>query len=643
MLKRAVIYLLSFFSPLLSNAQVVKTSWQIQNQSNILYYVNVDSQNGANFLIPYIETELKKLTRPNNDTNLFDQVSNLNVLNSIVSVRSNMIGLIRYLNNNFYAFTENKNMSESDQKLLDIINKNDYFLRININSFNTLIEYQFLLFKISDNIKTDTITLPDINYKEYRATSIFVDPSNPNYKERILNAIKQVIYESNAPPTPYLIIDNKRSENDFYLFENKEHSFKIAVEDMDSDIRDLQITVSRLMILDSNYLVVDSQLLFNNIQEFKEVKTNLPEGWYSISISVNDGYTEIIKKYYLSSISTQSPYLYFYLNKEWDWFSNKNTIHLYSFHNNYSATDFFGSILGRYRKMKDKELEKYLDPNIICYAPTGEEKKIKVSQLIKTVKNDTVSNLIQIKRHHKELFSSPEYILNIDSIVNAEDNSLYNTHYLRLSHGKLANSTKSILQIPRTDYFVVTSNNLLELSSMFSIKYHKMRRVGLVIDEIAHLQLANTDNYSFNTVKLGLGLNYLINKESSISATTGISSLVHKGDAYFDSQTTYLDQSLYISLALDIFLLRYPNGNFINFIAKYSTIQKWSITPKHFSIRSDYLGFGLAHGTMFQGDANFMQFGSSMQVQVIWYPTNLKNGILEIGLISKLLFEKKSH
>ncbi len=105
---------------------------------------------------------------------------------------------------------------------------NQFFLTININPFNNLIEYQFILYKI------DTAGENVIHYmklQNYRATSVFIDPTNQDYKAKIKTALRQVITEANEPPVSFVTFHNKRVSDTIFAEQGHINLIADAIDD----------------------------------------------------------------------------------------------------------------------------------------------------------------------------------------------------------------------------------------------------------------------------------------------------------------------------------------------------------------------------------------------------------------------------
>jgi hypothetical protein len=211
------------------------TSFHIRSGANLLYIVNADQVTKSQFLIPHIESELKHIITPYKKETIFSRVTNLNLALSAKTIRLTLGDIARYFNRDQQPFTPNRQMSASDSLFVgDLVKSFEYFLIININTLNTNIEYQFILYRIFPN---NGFSVPIPDQTNYRAVSFFIDPLSPDYKEKIKFGLKQLIHEANAPPEIKIIQNNSRvADSVMYVQKNTLFFADIIALDIDSDI-----------------------------------------------------------------------------------------------------------------------------------------------------------------------------------------------------------------------------------------------------------------------------------------------------------------------------------------------------------------------------------------------------------------------
>lgn len=191
----------------------------------LLYYV--DAKEREDFMVPFIEMTLKEMkyaTSPN--TSLYN-VNSLNAINRRNMLEGKVSDIYEYLNTS-KKIIDPKIRKAKDDSVIKELEGYDQFLYISIRKFESLLEYQFILY---DSVAKTTGT-PFLNY--YLSSSVFVDPRSTTYKAEILFALKQVCLESNQPPRVSIKANTDSDRNVFYFAKGDTVSLTAVVDDIDS-------------------------------------------------------------------------------------------------------------------------------------------------------------------------------------------------------------------------------------------------------------------------------------------------------------------------------------------------------------------------------------------------------------------------
>src|SRR5262245_22503346 len=110
----------------------IDSSFVIAKPSSLLYYV--DAPDGKNYLVPNIESILRKLTFSTTAERVFPIVNSLNLMLSEQDVRAKVLGTYSYYERETSQLSENQLGTQSDSLLSHTLRSADFFLRINIHS-----------------------------------------------------------------------------------------------------------------------------------------------------------------------------------------------------------------------------------------------------------------------------------------------------------------------------------------------------------------------------------------------------------------------------------------------------------------------------------------------------------------------------
>lgn len=161
-------------------------------------------------MIPYIMQKLRNLRNAGQDKKLYDSVVNLNIMISEPTIQASVISGLA--NSGTLAGLKMEKATEREAALtyLKFMQLYDETLLIKINSFNSLIEFQFTLFQRAQN---------NFSMRYANSSSVFVNPGKPHYQSDIINTLNQVFDKANNKPH-FTIVSNKTNTANFLTTED---------------------------------------------------------------------------------------------------------------------------------------------------------------------------------------------------------------------------------------------------------------------------------------------------------------------------------------------------------------------------------------------------------------------------------------
>lgn len=195
----------------------------------LVYYV--DESGSPAYHLPFIENYLKDLSYVGRDLKkVYSEVINLNLLFENRRIEGRIVDEFIFADRNRTILENSKARDKRDKQITYSLLNYDKFLVVKVNSFNALLEYQFLMYDvIKDSRKNDTPILSN-----YRSTSIFIDPGSGNQKSDLAFAIKQLCPEVNEPPKAHIKVNDVIAEDSVFLAFNDTVKLSASVIDSDS-------------------------------------------------------------------------------------------------------------------------------------------------------------------------------------------------------------------------------------------------------------------------------------------------------------------------------------------------------------------------------------------------------------------------
>lgn len=522
----------------------------IQTGARIVYLVENTSGTKNQFLIPVIESELKKL----NDTlqrNIFESVNGLNYLLAGNEANGRLKAIMWTFSKNFFHFAPNPALDRQNKLIVQELKKSQFFLKININSLNSLLEFQFILFRITPGVfkKKNFLDLP-----YYRTTSVFIDPSKTDYSEKLRIAIKQVIIEANVAPNPYVTINNNILRDTIYV-EPGHFTLNAEANDQDSFDDQLSYEFSGVRInpdsITRKYpdkLYVAGKKLDIYINTFGQLNLNL---------KVSDGINNAYRHYCIFIV--QKPIIVINytprLNRDVN-FINGNTYALYSYHRSFKTNDFTSLI-----EIKEKTKSRF--QNAFYY----DDWSVLIPRL--SISSDVV--------HSYQLsLSSTKYNIQGDSIARKQEKDIHfvgttsggdiNDYFQLLGkHENLVDSTKYEKWFPRQhnfEYSIWINNHAKEKVPNPSVQLLKIAAFNqgisnytsmrLQFHRVSRLNPSITESFNFfklrgkplNFFLLGAGAEYILLPQLKISGFCGSMSPIDNNASYRGSFFYKFDASI---------------------------------------------------------------------------------------------------
>ncbi|WP_295793689.1 hypothetical protein [Mucilaginibacter sp.] len=576
------------------------SSFTIYQGSKLLYYVENNSGEKNQFLVPLIETELKKLkdkTDPNKG-NLFSEVQSLNLFLSAQQANGTLTAAINIFNKNNVLFKSNKNSIEENKLVVKNLRDKDWFLKININILNNLIEYQFVLFKVG---KATRNQIPYLEQQNYRTISVFVDPLSTNYKDKIKNVLRQIITEANEPPIPLLLFQGQVIKDT--IFAGRGHN-TLTADAQDNDSSPDQLTYK--------WRLSQTGSLF----EYNKSGKNLDLDWdgsyeMNVLLTVSDGVNNNLRMFTLivrdkPIISIQYPYD----NANTDY--ENNIYHLYSYHRFFKLNDFMGLInITAKTNTRSKNVE--LSPNFSTLIPevrvitnTPEKEPLAFSTIkFSKIDEDSISNYKERIIPTLQATETPWQLTDernlfkfkIDSTKPFRPEKKLIPPYFIHSYTLYSNtrSTQNI-KIPTTKSFKITAiNRNNQNSEDFQIQFHKVSRLNFVFDESLSLILGKIYGHNKYLISIGAGFDYNIIPVLSIEGLFGGLNPTTSDTVYTNSHSSY---PYYYKITGKLFLLNYKNKAKGLFTISYLHRESFSFTQNKQVVYYGYhsrvgLGFSL--------------------------------------------------
>ncbi len=160
---------------------------------------------GSDFLLPEIESTLRKLVQECDEFDDYSRVLNLSELEEQKLLRVNLKYVRGLYGENPLENGVQDSLFQFDNRIRSQIQGSNLYLRIKINKLQELIEYQFKLFA---TFSTDGVAVA-IKDSVIQSAAFFLDPRIPGYKNELKNQVSRFFQDCNTPPVVELKVNDK--------------------------------------------------------------------------------------------------------------------------------------------------------------------------------------------------------------------------------------------------------------------------------------------------------------------------------------------------------------------------------------------------------------------------------------------------
>ncbi|NUQ24309.1 MAG: hypothetical protein HUU34_10160 [Saprospiraceae bacterium] len=269
----------------------------------LLFAMNVYCQSADNilvfapksdFLLAHIEKELVGFQM--NDRKLFDKVTNLNRIYSNVQSEGTLREVIGSYSNKFYQLSPEAKAIRAE--IESLLTAHNYFLLVNINTLDLLIEYQLQLYHTSNQTTQQFEMLNDsrlfpVNSVQnpVKIENFILNPSDPEYIYLIQDNLKKLFKGLNHPPEALITINGIPNKKDSVYYFSTQDTFRIGSElSVDLDTPRKRWIATWRQISPKGYLNIDplERIVLNEDTPSNILNIATP-GQYLIGMTISDG------------------------------------------------------------------------------------------------------------------------------------------------------------------------------------------------------------------------------------------------------------------------------------------------------------------------------------------------------------------
>lgn len=507
-----------------------QNTMSLQPNANLLYVIDDDDKLKNDYLVPYVEWALKSLTRGGSDTKVFDTVRSLNILLSqkgtsiltnAFTQRSPKILL------EFASRLNDNTLSEHDLAMLNQLYQFQYLIYVKINSFQSLLEYQFILSRIEPtklDANNNKKGLPFIDNTNYSTASVFVDPASAYYKEKIMQGLKQLITVANECPKPTIVANCHASSDTIYAQTNKETELEALENDKDSpkdqttyrwDIRDMD---GRPL-----YRSTDKKINYRFVNA----------GQYQLALTIHDGICDSTKLY---TVAAATPPEIIVTGSGCDYYDN--AYHFYSFSKRpmaVSAVTKAWDVLSRINFVKERGYSytvstgdnkknaetRVAKVNGVYYKQTSltictDKNYVKGITIAELKGNEASSPLHKAAPAGPGGYTQPVFYQEVSDPILVQTSGSLNvpdepdtswSYTLNCKHILLQQKQAEEVYPSEKNYRVQAAANGIASTKDFSYRYHKLKNYAIVFNTA--MLLNDHNNTLQNMLCLGAGAKYI--------------------------------------------------------------------------------------------------------------------------------------
>jgi hypothetical protein len=603
------------------NSLPVSAQFTITGRSNLIYFAdagNINSDKGQ-YLVPLIENQIRKLKFfvPGNlvsGDSMFSTVSNLNMLASKRAIDSSFFKVLDYFDNARATIVRDsllKQVKNADSLIRHRVQGNQFFLKININILNSLIEYQFTLFPV---INTSGKVYPDLS--RYRYYSVFIDPLNPNYKSKLELALKNIFTEANKPPEPILLMGNEKCDSVIYLEKSRRYEFQAS--EIDDDTLLDQVKYFWRISDDSS-----TTSIFSSPQDKNQFYIPHKNGSFEIQLRVFDGIQDSTKKF--AVLVEDKPRINLTLRDPRKWEFHRNTLNLYSRQKSYDGGDFYND-----------------DP--VLNITTDADDSNSISFELLRAKSygilDTATHLekVPISRGAGPAPDDYDYTISgAGASINRDSLHVFSYQINPTDFDK----TKNVgIPIPSTDYLKLTvRRHGISSSEIIRIKYHKISPISVFMQQGYAFGREGDNESRFITSLPGVNWSF---KSFDIGLSAGLSS--KDNYSVFNGKFNYLYLWKFYLMSKP---MHYKSIYYAPGLASYNH-SYFVTTPRGGAFRANSFGVNMAI-SIISGDGIFQSSNKPDLILGYYFANKNGNGntrntdlkMYEIALRFNFLLEKR--
>jgi hypothetical protein len=239
---------------------------------------------GDKYLLPLIESslaDLKELKIP-----VFESVTNLNQITSNITSEKNLREVVNFFSDKISVVSDS--VKKFQQQISRILVDNDYFLSININKLESILEYQFYLYNVKNLFTEQYDTLISLSNKNIAkpdySTSFFINIAKNDYKDILRFQVAKMFPFTNEIPKAIIAAGTEAKKEIFLDITDSVTLNGNYSNDFETPFDNLTF---KWAVLDKENKQVEDILIQKNGSLLKFFGSKIGE--YFVTLAVNDG------------------------------------------------------------------------------------------------------------------------------------------------------------------------------------------------------------------------------------------------------------------------------------------------------------------------------------------------------------------